>query len=53
MKAPSLPFGSNLLGENVLLQFRIILAKMCCVVKPDLGNPPAAIFYCCDLLPIV
>ena len=53
MKAPSLPFDSNLLGENVLLQFRIILAKTYRVVKPDLGDTPAAIFYCRDVVPII
>lgn len=42
-----------LLDENALLQIKIILAKTYRVVKPDLGNAPAGIFYCSDLLSIV
>lgn len=50
MKAPSLPFGSNILCSDTPHQIKIILTKTCGVVKPDLGNTAAAIFYCYDLL---
>ena len=39
MKIRHHPFDSNmLLDENALLQIKIILAKTCGVVKPDLEN---------------
>ena len=54
MKVRHHPSDNNmLLGENALLQIKIILAKTYRVVKPDLGNAPASIFYCSDLLLIV
>ncbi len=38
MKAPSLPFGSNILCSDTPHQIEIILAKIYRVVKPDLGR---------------
>ena len=47
------PFGSNAPSEDTPTQINAILAKTYRVVNSDLGNAPASIFYCCDLLLIV
>ena len=50
MKVLYPPLNSNTLGGDIPLQIDVILAKTYHAVKPDLGNTPAGIFYCCDLL---